>query len=122
MKTDIISWLDSLPIYDSSSWEGLHHRYGHDAHVSARVPSIEQQSHRGMTPHFYIPPSNWWRNQARTIMHEAFVRKIHPSMILSGFPTTTWRRMPGHLRIYLSQIAYPLLLHNITPISYYSQQ
>ena len=75
-NNNIISWLDSLPIYDSSSWEGLHRRYGHNAHVSARVPSIIKQSHRGMTPRFYIPPSNWWRNQARNNMHEAFVRKI----------------------------------------------
>ena len=64
------TWLDleSLPLYDTSSWEGieLRDRYGHEAHKAAPAtyPYIQ--------PRFYIPPSNWWRIQASTIFDRAF--------------------------------------------------
>ena len=82
------TWLDSLPLYDTSSWEGqeLLDHYGHHAHVCAQ--SRKQAVLKGLVPsyrgvpslRFYIPPQDWWRNQASAILDKCGLPHEVPSM------------------------------------------
>ena len=72
------SWLASLPLYDTTPWEGMSllDRYGHDVHEQCRYNGRRQ-------PRFYLPPEDWWRTQALIILGEAFQYTIPTWKVLS---------------------------------------
>ena len=73
------SWLDSLPLYDNTPWEGksLLDRYGHHIHIEKR--DLWDQGIPVSQPRFYLPPEDWWRTQALMILREAFPYDIPTS-------------------------------------------
>lgn len=52
------SWLDSLPLYDTTPWEGksLLDRYGHNIHIEKR--DLWDQGIPVSQPRFYLPPED----------------------------------------------------------------